>query len=145
MILRLHDLIRTRLRAVLTDLYGLSPDTQPALVIEYPPNRPLGDLALTVAFELARTLRKAPKVIAQEIVTALGEVDGVDCFVESEKFASLERLNHIVENPLIVREAHAVDRCEVRRKYRHENRKFFRGRIGWRCHLHTCAAQGSTA
>lgn len=77
MILRLHDLVRTRLRTVLTDLYDLSPDTQPALVIEYPPNRPLGDLALTVAFELARTLRKAPKIIAQEIVAALGEVDGV--------------------------------------------------------------------
>ena len=77
MILRLHDLIRTRLRTVLTDLYGLSPDTQTALVIEYPPSRPLGDLALTLAFELARTLRKAPKVIAQEIVAALGEVDGV--------------------------------------------------------------------
>ena len=77
MILRLHNLIRTRLQTVLTDLYDLAPDTQPDLVIEYPPNRPLGDLALTVAFELARTLRKAPKVIAQEIVAALGKIDGV--------------------------------------------------------------------
>ena len=77
MILRLHALVRTRLQAILTDLYDLAPETQPPLVIQYPPNRPLGDLALTVAFELARTLRKAPKVIAQEIVAALGDIEGV--------------------------------------------------------------------
>ena len=77
MILRLHELVRTRLRTVLTDLYDLPPDAVPDLVIQYPPNRPLGDLALTVAFELARTLRKAPKVIAQDIVRTLGEVDGI--------------------------------------------------------------------
>ena len=77
MILRLHTLVRTRLQAILTDLYDLAPETQPPLVIQYPPNRPLGDLALTVAFELARTLRKAPKVIAQEIIAALGDIEGV--------------------------------------------------------------------
>ena len=46
-------------------------------MIQYPPNRPLGDLAITVAFELARTLRKAPRMIAQELVEALGQIDGV--------------------------------------------------------------------
>ena len=42
-----------------------------------PPRRALGDLAVPVAFELARRLRKAPRAIAQEIAGALGAIDGV--------------------------------------------------------------------
>ena len=76
-ILSVHEAVRTRLRAVLTERYGLEPDVLPAITIEYPPNRTLGDLAVTVAFELARTLRKAPRLIGQEIVEALGPIAGV--------------------------------------------------------------------
>ena len=39
----------------------------PPFAVEVPPNRALGDLAVTVAFQLARTLRKAPRAIAQEL------------------------------------------------------------------------------
>jgi arginyl-tRNA synthetase len=49
----------------------------PDFAIEVPPNRALGDLAVTVAFQLARALRKAPRTIAQEIAGAVGEVPGV--------------------------------------------------------------------
>ena len=35
-----------------------------------------GELATPIAFELARKLRKAPKIIAQEIVAALGALEG---------------------------------------------------------------------
>ena len=77
MILPLHDAVRARFRTVLTECYGLDASSLPAIVIQYPPNRSLGDLAVTVAFELARTLRKAPKLIGQEIVAALGPIDGV--------------------------------------------------------------------
>jgi arginyl-tRNA synthetase len=49
----------------------------PPFAIEVPPNRALGDLAITVAFQLARTLRKAPKAIAQELAAALGFLPGV--------------------------------------------------------------------
>ncbi len=77
MILPLHDRVRVRTQAVLQELYDLSPEACPSIVIQYPPNRPLGDLALTVAFELARTLRKAPRMIAQELVDAFGELEGV--------------------------------------------------------------------
>ncbi len=38
-----------------------------------PPKRELGDLGTPVAFELARRLRKAPRVIAQEIASAFGD------------------------------------------------------------------------
>ena len=42
----------------------------PTFAIETPPSRALGDLAVTVAFQLARTLRKAPRAIAQELAPA---------------------------------------------------------------------------
>jgi len=77
MILPLHTQLRDRLAGALCDRYGLDSATLPPIVIEYPPNRRLGDLAVTVAFELARTLRKAPRAIAQEIAEAVGEIDGV--------------------------------------------------------------------
>ena len=77
MILPLHTLLRDRITSALRERYSLDPSTMPTVVIQYPPNRRLGDLAVTVAFELARTLRKAPRVIAQEIAETIGELDGV--------------------------------------------------------------------
>ncbi|MFA5909472.1 MAG: arginine--tRNA ligase [Vicinamibacterales bacterium] len=76
MILPLHEQLRARVRAVLAERYDL---TDPGLEIpvEYPPNRTLGDLGTPVAFDLARQLRKAPRVIAQEIAAALGPLTGV--------------------------------------------------------------------
>ena len=77
MMLPLHETLRTRIRQTLVELYGLDASTLPAIAIQYPPNRTLGDLAVTVAFELARVLRKAPRLIARELVEALGPLDGV--------------------------------------------------------------------
>jgi arginyl-tRNA synthetase len=77
MILPVHDVLRARLSTLLRERYDLAPSDQPALAIGYPPTRALGDLALPVAFELARRLRKAPRVIAEELAAALIDVDGV--------------------------------------------------------------------
>jgi arginyl-tRNA synthetase len=49
----------------------------PPFAVELPPNRALGDLAVAVAFQLARTLRKAPRAIAAELAGAIGSVPGV--------------------------------------------------------------------
>jgi arginyl-tRNA synthetase len=60
-------------------LYGI-PVGDPLLAsipVELAPRRALGDLAVPLAFELARRLRKAPRVIAQEIAGALGTVEGI--------------------------------------------------------------------
>jgi arginyl-tRNA synthetase len=77
MILPVHTLIRSRLAAALTDTFGIEPAEQPPFAIETPPRRELGDLAVPVAFELARRLRKAPRAIAAELAAALGDIDGV--------------------------------------------------------------------
>jgi arginyl-tRNA synthetase len=77
MILALHDRLRDHVARVLTTLYALDAGAQPPVVLDYPPNRALGDLGTPVAFELARRLRKAPRAIAQEIAGAFGAVEGV--------------------------------------------------------------------
>ena len=78
MILAVHAAVRSRVRNALAALYGLDADRLPHVAIQYPPDRALGDLGVTVAFELARGLRKAPRAIAAEIVGALGPIDGVE-------------------------------------------------------------------
>jgi len=45
--------------------------------IEEPADPKFGELALTVAFPLAKQLRKAPRIIAQELVDDLGSLPGV--------------------------------------------------------------------
>jgi arginyl-tRNA synthetase len=77
MILPIHAAIRSRLQDVLTTTLNIPRGDQPAIVIETPPTRVLGDLAVPVAFELARRVRKAPRAIAQDLAAALGPMDGV--------------------------------------------------------------------
>ncbi len=77
MYLELKKRLEARLRDVLQASYDLSLESIP---VETPPGLEFGELATPVAFELARKLRKAPKVIAQEIVAALGPLDGFVSF-----------------------------------------------------------------
>ena len=77
MIVPVQDLVRTHLSRLLTTLYSLEGSAVPSIALEYPPSRDLGDLGTPVAFELARTLRKAPRAIAQDIAGAFGTLDGV--------------------------------------------------------------------
>jgi arginyl-tRNA synthetase len=77
MILPVHDRLRAHVARLLTTLYSLDESSVPAIVLEYPPNRELGDLGTPVAFELARRLRKAPRAIAQEIAGAFGSLEGI--------------------------------------------------------------------
>jgi len=75
--LELKNRLETQLRSVLKARYDIDLENIP---IETPPDLRFGELATPVAFELARKLRKAPKVIAQEIVDALGSVSGFASF-----------------------------------------------------------------
>jgi arginyl-tRNA synthetase len=67
----IHDLVADAVRRV----FGVA--EVPAFAVEVPPNRTLGDLAVTVAFQLARALRKPPRAIAQELAAAAGQIPGV--------------------------------------------------------------------
>ena len=57
-----------RIQAILLAKYDI---TLTNLVVEQAPNIALGELALPVAFELAKRLRKAPRVIATELAAEL--------------------------------------------------------------------------
>ncbi len=76
MMLPLHDRLRTAIRSALHTRFGLDRDAA-TIPLEVPPNRAFGDIGSPVAFELARELRKAPRVIAQELAGALGAMPGV--------------------------------------------------------------------
>jgi arginyl-tRNA synthetase len=47
------------------------------VVLDRPPKIEMGEAASPVCFELAKRLKKAPRMIAQEIATKLGKVEGV--------------------------------------------------------------------
>ena len=78
MILPVQKRIRTHVTDLLTGLYSLDPASAATVALEYPPNRELGDLGTPIAFELARRLRKAPRVIAHDIADAFGTLEGVE-------------------------------------------------------------------
>ena len=77
MYLELQKRLAEHLRAVLKAKYDLQLENIP---LEIPPELKFGELATPIAFELARKLRKAPKVIAQEIVAALTGLNGFTSF-----------------------------------------------------------------
>src|ERR1700761_2442134 len=57
-----------RIQALLLARYDV---TLPQLAVEQPPSIAMGELALPVAFELAKRLRKAPRAIATELAAEL--------------------------------------------------------------------------
>jgi arginyl-tRNA synthetase len=75
--LELQKRLGAHLRAVLKEKYDLTLETIP---LELPPDLKFGELSTPIAFELARKLRKAPKMIAQEVVAGLGSVEGFSGF-----------------------------------------------------------------
>src|SRR5580658_10781634 len=54
-------------------LYGIETPVQ----TEQPNQSSFGEIALPAAFQLARELKKAPRVIAQELLAGVGVIEGV--------------------------------------------------------------------
>jgi arginyl-tRNA synthetase len=75
MILSVHRTVHDAIAGAIREHFGIA--DVPPFAIEVPPTRALGDLAVPVAFQLARTLRKAPRAIAQELAQAVGQIPGV--------------------------------------------------------------------
>ena len=75
MILTVQRTVHDHVADAVRRLFGLS--DIPPFAVEVPPTRAMGDLAVTVAFQLARTLRKPPKVIAQDIAHEARHIPGV--------------------------------------------------------------------
>jgi arginyl-tRNA synthetase len=95
-VLELQKRLGRSIRAVLKEKYGLEIENIP---LETPPDLRLGEIATPIALQLARTLRKAPKIIAQEIVTALGSLDGFAGF----EVAGAGYINARLDRPAAIR------------------------------------------
>jgi arginyl-tRNA synthetase len=65
--------LRVALAAHVLEKYG----EEIAVVLERPPKLELGEAASPVCFELAKRLKKAPRMIAQEIANSLPRVEGI--------------------------------------------------------------------
>ena len=70
----LQQAIQVRIQSLLAEKYGVDLTN---LAVELPPKIEFGEMALPVAFELAKRLKKAPRAIAQELQSALAEIPGV--------------------------------------------------------------------
>jgi arginyl-tRNA synthetase len=73
--LELQQQLTRHFRDFLKRQYGLD---LPRLVVDQPPSVSMGEYALPLSFELAKTLRKPPRKIAEEIVGAIGSIPGFD-------------------------------------------------------------------
>ena len=70
----LQQTIQARIQALLSERYGVE---LAQLAVELPPKLEFGEMALPVAFELAKRLKKAPRAIAQELQPELARIEGV--------------------------------------------------------------------
>lgn len=67
--------VRDRLSGFLKTEFGIE---QLDLKLEIPPKVEFGEVALPVAFDLAKRLRKAPRLIAEQIVNGIGPIEGIE-------------------------------------------------------------------
>jgi arginyl-tRNA synthetase len=114
MILTVERAIHEQIARLVRQLFALS--DVPSFAVEVPPNRALGDLAVTVAFQLARTLRKAPRAIAENIAAAAGSLEGVsridvapngylNLFLDRRAFTTARVRDLVLPHPLEADEA----------------------------------------
>ncbi len=64
--------LQARIEALLMERYEIALQN---LAVELPPKIEFGEMALPVAFELAKRLKKAPRAIAQELQAELAQMD----------------------------------------------------------------------
>jgi arginyl-tRNA synthetase len=70
----LTNRLQEALAAHIREKYGV----ELPIVLERPPKIEMGEAASPVCFELAKRLKKAPRMIAQEIANGLGKVAGIE-------------------------------------------------------------------
>ncbi len=72
----IEDRIKSALERRLRDHFGLNLPVS----LEQPKQSSFGELAIPVAFQLARQLKRAPRLIADELAPSLSEVEGIRSF-----------------------------------------------------------------
>ncbi len=72
---KLHRALQAAVRAAVKARFGIEVES---VVLEKPPQSKLGDLACPLPFELARSLKRAPRQIAAELAESVGRIEGVE-------------------------------------------------------------------
>lgn len=98
--------LQARIQAILQQKYEVS---LAQFAVEQPPAIAMGELALPVAFELAKRLRKAPRAIATELAAELNASLSELPLVASVEIAGAGYLNVRLDRAAVVREI-AADR-----------------------------------
>jgi arginyl-tRNA synthetase len=98
--------IQKQIAALLAERYQL---TLPNLNIELPPKIELGEMALPIAFELAKRLKKAPRAIALELQPALAALPGI----ASVEIAGAGYLNLKLDRAATVRRMAADEHAQI--------------------------------
>jgi arginyl-tRNA synthetase len=102
----LQQQLQARIEGLLAERY----DVQLAnLAVELPPKIEFGEMALPVAFELAKRLKKAPRAIAQELQSALAETPGV----AAVEIAGAGYLNVKLDRASVVKRMAADEHAQV--------------------------------
>jgi arginyl-tRNA synthetase len=71
----IQQTVKRRLADAVAERFGVELSE---ITVETPPQPELGDLAFTVAFDLARKAKKAPRRIAEELSPILRQIEGVE-------------------------------------------------------------------
>src|ERR1700744_4758604 len=102
----LQQTIQARIQALVAERYEIVLSN---FVVELPPKIEFGEMALPVAFELAKRLKKAPRAIAMELQAELAAIDGV----ASVEVAGAGYLNVKLDRAAMVRRIAADDHAIV--------------------------------
>ena len=73
----MYQTLLNRLREALAATCAKNIRSKSRVVLERPPKLELGEAASPLCFELAKRLKKAPRMIAQEIAKSLPKIDGI--------------------------------------------------------------------
>ncbi|HSY37031.1 MAG TPA: arginine--tRNA ligase [Acidobacteriaceae bacterium] len=98
--------LQARIEALLKERYEIALAN---LAVELPPKIEFGEMALPVAFELAKRLKKAPRAIAQELQAELAETPGV----AAVEIAGAGYLNVKLDRAAMVKRMAADEHAEV--------------------------------
>ena len=105
--LQVHALLKDAVQSTIRSLWNIDVTD---VVLNQTPKLELGELATPVCFELAKKLKKAPKVVAGELIQALGEVPGV----RKIELAGNGYINFFLNRAVVLRDA--FDELVTRRK-----------------------------
>jgi arginyl-tRNA synthetase len=106
MILALQARLADAVRAAARSAFGAEVGE---VGFQYPPRLELGDLALTAPFDLAKTLRRKPRDIAERLAAELGRAAGV----RRAEVAGRGYVNLFLDRAAFVRELYAATRRPV--------------------------------